>query len=212
MRAHPIHSVITLLVAIAMVGSPMLTEEAQAGPDPFIGEIIMFGGNFAIRGYAKCDGQLLAISSNSALFSLLGTTYGGDGRTTFALPDLRGRMAMHAGRGPGLSDRRLGQRGGAETVTLTEAQLPPHSHAAEAAVRATSAEGNTADPTGAVLAKNGAYNQYRKETKTPAVSMTANTVAVTIGKTGGGSPHSNMPPFTVVTYLISMQGTFPSRS
>ena len=94
--------------------------------DPFIGLIVMFGGNFAPRGWALCDGQLLSISSNSALFSILGTTYGGDGRTTFGLPDLRGRVPMHPGTGPGLSPRTLGQKSGTETVQLTTAQLPPH--------------------------------------------------------------------------------------
>ena len=101
---------------------------SRNGPEPFIGEISMFGGNFAPRGWAFCDGQLLAISQNAALFSLLGTTYGGDGRTTFALPDLRGRAAIHHGQGPGLSDIRLGQRGGNERITLTEAQMPSHNH------------------------------------------------------------------------------------
>ncbi|MEM8909888.1 MAG: tail fiber protein, partial [Bacteroidota bacterium] len=98
--------------------------------EPFIGQIMMFGGNFAPRGWALCNGQLMPISQNQALFSLLGTTYGGDGRTTFALPDLRGRAAMHAGHGPGLTDRRLGQRSGTETNTMNTLQMPSHSHIA----------------------------------------------------------------------------------
>ena len=105
--------------------------------DPFIAEIIMFGGNFAPRGWAFCDGQLLSISSNSALFSILGTTYGGDGRTTFGLPDLRGRVAMHPGSGPGLTQRRLGEKSGMETVTLTTNQIPSHNHTATATASGT---------------------------------------------------------------------------
>ena len=117
---------------------------------PFIGQIMGFGGNFAIQGWATCEGQLLAISSNSALFSILGTTYGGDGRTTFGLPDLRGRAAIHAGTGPGLPHVSLGQKAGSQTVTLTQTTLPSHTHATtstpQAAVNATTDEGNLEVP------------------------------------------------------------------
>lgn len=173
--------------------------------DPFIGEIIMFGGNFAPRGWALCDGQLLPISSHSALFSILGTTYGGDGRTTFALPDLRGRAAIHAGQGPGLSDKRLGAKGGAETTTLTVNNIPSHTHG-------TFGSSNAADQKGAAggfLPSNGRSdpaNLYASSAGTPA-AMGAN-----VSNTGGGQSFNNMQPFLTVNYIIAMEGTFPSRS
>jgi microcystin-dependent protein len=170
--------------------------------EPFIGEIIMFGGNFAPRGWALCDGQLLPIAQNSALFSILGTTYGGDGRTTFALPDLRGRVSMHAGNGPGLSDRRLGQRGGAETATLTVANLPSHTHAA----RASDQPANANKPSGNTWAVDVGGNTYSDTT--PNQDMDAATVAAT----GGSQPFNNEQPFTVVNYIICLEGIFPSRS
>jgi microcystin-dependent protein len=135
---------ITILVLLLCL-SFSNTANAQ---EPFIGEIKMFGGNFAPRGFAFCDGQLLSISQNTALFAILGTTYGGDGRTTFGLPDLRGRVPVHAGTGPGLSSYRIGQKGGTETTTITVANLPAHSH--PYAAPAVSEDGNTSVPTGAV--------------------------------------------------------------
>ena len=124
--------------------------------DPFIGEIKMFAGNFAPRGWALCDGQLLAVSQNDALFSLFGTIYGGDGRTTFGLPDLRGRIPIHAGSGPGLSPRRLGAKGGAENVTLTTAQLPAHKHD----IFASSAGASAGNPLNNVSANTAPTNVY----------------------------------------------------
>jgi len=175
---------------------------------PFIGEIKMFGGTFAPRGYAFCDGQLLPIAQNSALFSLLGTTYGGDGRTTFALPDLRGRVAIHQGNGPGLSNYRLGQKAGAESVTLTTAQLPPHSHAATA--HAVAPAGNSNDAAGNFWADDagGASATYHGG---PA-NATMNAGAVSIANAGGGSPHTNVQPYLVINYIIALVGLFPSRS
>ena len=164
----------------------------------FIGEIRLFAGNFAPRAWALCDGQLLAISSNSALFSIVGTTYGGDGRSTFALPDLRGRLALHPGHGPGLSLRRLGERSGSESTTLTVAQMPSHSHPATV-----SREGaNTKSATDGFAAAGEYYN------------TTGDGIAPAraIGDTGGGQPVSLLPPILGVNYIICLQGIFPSRS
>ncbi|WP_394713363.1 phage tail protein [Desulfogranum marinum] len=162
----------------------------------------MFGGNFAPRGYAFCDGQLLPISQNSALFSILGTTYGGDGRTTFALPDLRGRTAVHPGRGPGLTERRLGSRWGAEQVTLTVAQLPSHNHG----LRAYSQTGDTTTPSAnTVLARDGRDRAY--STATPDVTMTVGT-----SNTGNGQAVEISQPSIGINHIIALQGLFPSRS
>ena len=184
----------------------------------FLGQIIMFGGNFAPRTWAFCDGQLLAISSNSALFSILGTIYGGDGRTTFALPDLRGRVAMHAGRGPGLSDYRLGQRGGFEQVTLNQTQMPFHTHGAAvtttANMLAESRAGNTTDPAGNMLAAGS--NIFRANARADDVAMDPAMLDVNVQvqnqNAGGSQPHENRQPYTVVNYIICLQGTFPSRN
>lgn len=158
----------------------------------------MFAGNFAPRGWAFCNGQLMAISQNAALFSLLGTTYGGDGITTFALPDLRGRAAIGVGQGPGRQQRDLGEAGGAEQVTLTTANLPAHNHTV--AVRA--ADGSTKLPTQGYNATGGGYG-------TPA---TGTAPADTIGVTGGNQPIGNMPPFLAISYIICLEGIYPSRS
>ncbi len=166
--------------------------------EPFIGQIMMFAGNFAPRGWAQCNGQLLPIAQHSALFSILGTTYGGDGVTTFGLPDLRGRMPMHEGTGPGLTHRGLGQKGGAETVTLTTAQMPSHGH---------SLSGNDQAPTTVRPAGNslGAAEIY--DGAAPGETMSD----ATIGKTGGGQGHDNMPPFQCINFVIALQGLYPSR-
>ncbi len=181
--------------------------------DPFLAQIVMFGGNFAPRGWAFCNGQLLAINQFSALFSLLGTTYGGDGRTTFALPELRGRAALHtggiSGTGPGLSSRRLGERGGSETNTLSITQLPSHNHTAT--MRAESAPGSTGNPTGSLLGvvTTGA-NIYAPPVPATEVSMASDSIVV--NNNGGGQPVNNMQPYTAVNYIIALQGFFPSRS
>lgn len=170
--------------------------------EPFIGQIVMFGGNFAPRGWAFCNGQLLAISSNQALFSILGTTYGGDGRTTFALPDLRGRFPMHEGQGPGLSNRQLGQKSGTETVALNVNEMPGHSHA----LKCNTARGNADNPQNAVPADADRDRIY--STSGPNADMSSQAIA----NIGGGQPHNNMPPFQVVNFIIALVGVFPSRN
>jgi microcystin-dependent protein len=172
--------------------------------EPFIGEIKMFGGNFAPRGYAFCDGQLLSIAQNTALFSLLGTTYGGDGRTTFGLPDLRSRVPVHAGTGPGLSQYRLGQKAGAETVTLTVPNLPPHNHAALAAGPA----GNANDAIGNIWADDAGVSSATYSSGSATGTMRGDA----IGNTGSGQPMNNVPPYLAINFIIALQGIFPSRS
>lgn len=177
--------------------------------EPFIGQIIMFGGNFAPRGWALCDGQLLAIAQNTALFSILGTTYGGDGRTTFGLPELRGRVAMHEGTGPGLSNRALGQRGGAQTATLNVGNMPSHNHSVR--LQAETAAGSTANPTNALLAVS--TNQDRIYAPAdPAAEIPMHPDSIAQNNMGGGQAFSIEQPYTVVNYIIALQGTFPSRS
>ena len=176
-----------------------------------IGQTILFAGNFAPRGWAFCDGQLLAISSNTALFSILGTTYGGDGRTTFALPDLRGRMAIGPRNGPGLSDYRLGEKGGVEDVTLNITQIPSHTHimSNNLRVRADAGAGATTDdPTNAFMANDGNF-QYNPA---PDALMGPLTGGITAGNTGGGQDHENRQPFNGINYIIAMFGVYPSRS
>ena len=179
--------------------------------NPFIGEVIMFGGNFAPRGWAFCDGQLLAISSNTALFSILGTTYGGDGRTTFALPDLRGRVVKGPRNGPGLNDYRLGQKGGREEVTLTLSTMPNHSHflSSTLTVRADAGTGATTDdPTNAFIANDGNF-QFNPM---PDALMAPLGGAVSAVSTGGGKPFDHRNPTQAVNYIIAMFGIYPSRS
>lgn len=177
--------------------------------NPFIGQIIMFGGNFAPRGWAFCDGQLLAIAQNTALFSILGTTYGGDGRTTFGLPDLRGRVAMHEGTGPGLTPRSLGAKGGSETNTLNTTQMPSHNHTATGTVNLGTAA-NAASGSGAFLPISTGANFYSDTAGT--ADLNAGAVSVTVGNNGSNSPVNNMQPFQVVNFIIAMVGTYPSRN
>jgi microcystin-dependent protein len=164
--------------------------------EPFIGEIRLFGGNFAPVGWALCNGQLLSISQNDALFALIGTTYGGDGQTTFALPDLRGRVPVHQGAGSV-----IGQTGGAEQVTLTANEVPAHGHA----LRATSVDGTSADPTNAIWAESDARTY---STSAPNATMHG----TALGATGGGQAHPNMMPFVTVNFIIALQGVFPSQA
>jgi microcystin-dependent protein len=169
--------------------------------EPFVGEIRMFAGSFAPRGWAFCDGQLLAVSQNDALFSLLGTIYGGDGRTTFGLPDCRGRIPIHAGHGPGLSERRLGAKGGAEKVTVTVNQLPSHTHP----LKGSTANGLLADPGGNVLAGSAVLEPYEEEVPNEAMASTA------VSSVGGSRSHTNLQPFLCVHFIIALVGIYPSR-
>lgn len=171
-------------------------------PEPFIGEIRMFGFGFAPPGWAQCNGQLLPISQNTALFSLLGTTYGGDGKTTFALPDMRSRVPVCQGQGPGLSPYAEGQAGGAETVTLTAAQMPGHTHQ----VKASSTAASSDQPQGRALARSASHAYTVK----PDASTVMN--AGMLGEAGGSQPHGNIQPYLAVNFCIATAGIFPSRS
>jgi microcystin-dependent protein len=169
--------------------------------EPFVGEIRMFAGNFAPRNWAFCDGQLLAISQNDALFSLLGTFYGGDGRTTFGLPDLRGRVPMHYGQGPGLSNRRLGTEGGSEQETLTTNQLPSHTHP----MMVSSDVSNSPNPGSNVTARPTSLDLYLDET--PATPLAADAIT----PVGGSRSHDNMMPYLAIHFIIALFGIYPSR-
>lgn len=174
--------------------------------EPFIAEIRIFAGNFAPRGWAFCNGQLLPISQNTALFSLIGTTYGGDGRTTLALPNLQGRAPMHPGRGPGLTSRRLGEQGGSETVTLSAAQMPAHNHT----VNTLTGPPGAGAPADAVFARaqfGGTGQVYAN----PDSNMTPLSTQ-TLTPAGGGQAHNNMQPFLVLNFIIALVGLYPSRS
>lgn len=188
---------------VLLLGISAQPKSAEAGQEPFIGEIVLFAGNFAPRGWALCDGQLLPISQYQALFSILGTQFGGDGRSYFALPDLRGRAPIHAGNGPGLTNRNIGAKGGTETVTLNTTQIPSHNHTAYAA----DAFPDQTSPQNMMLAKKNRTHQYHAPTST---NLTMN--QQTIGNTGGSQAHNNMPPFLTINYIIALQGVFPSRN
>jgi microcystin-dependent protein len=163
---------------------------------PFIGEIRMFAGNFAPVGWAFCDGTVMPISQNDALFNLIGTTYGGDGQTTFALPNLQSRVPVHVG--PGFT---LGQTGGAETVTLTTSQITAHSHVPQA----NSAPGTQAGPSGGAWAQS-TLNQF--SSSSPSLNMSP----AALGSSGGSQPHDNMVPFLVINFILSLFGIFPSQT
>ena len=172
------------------------------GTEPFLGEIMLFAGNFAPRGFALCNGQLLPINQNQALFSLLGTTYGGNGQVNFALPNLRGRVPIHFGQGPGLASRSLGEVGGEEAHTVSLAEMPTHTHVA----RGNSGAGTSASPVGMYPAQNA--GQIPRYHSTPDTTLSA----AVIGSAGGSQPHENRQPYTVLNYVIALQGIYPSQS
>ena len=164
---------------------------------PYVGEIRMFAGNFAPAGWMFCEGQLLPISENETLFQLIGTTYGGDGESTFALPDLRGRLPLHPG-----GSFRLAETGGAEEITLTAQQIPAHAHP----LVTTTAVGTAASPQGSVLAASGSSNVYRQGPASAALSNQ------TVAPVGGSQPHTNLQPYLCVNFIISLFGIFPSQT
>lgn len=176
--------------------------------DPFIGEIRIFGGTFAPVGWAACNGQLLAISEYDTLFMLLGTTYGGDGQTTFAVPNLSGRAAVGAGAGPGLSPYEAGQTGGQESVTLTSTQMPAHQHVGKATVSVTSAAADQLAPVGYQFAK-GPQSLFASGAGTG--TSGANTVQGTTEPAGSSQPHENRQPSLAISYIIATAGIFPSQ-
>lgn len=172
--------------------------------DQFIAEIRIFASNFAPQGWAFCNGQLMSISQNTALFSLLGTTYGGNGMTNFALPNFQGVSPIHPGQGAGLSLRDLGETGGTETVTLLAAEIPAHTHAANC----NSGMGDQYGPPGNFWATDAGGNDEYNAAATPNITMAAGA----LGPTGGNTPHSNLQPYLVLNFCIALQGIFPARS
>lgn len=173
---------------------------------PFVAEIRIFAGNFAPTGWALCNGQLLPISQNTALFSLLGTFYGGDGKSTFALPNLQGSAPMFWGNGAGLSPHSLGESSGSQTVTLQQTEIPAHVHAASAINTPPPANAGVGGPTSALARSSGA-TAY-ETAAVPAATMSLQSLAVA----GGGQPHNNMMPYLTLTFIIALQGVFPPRS
>ena len=170
---------------------PAEPQALRSGTDPFVGEVCLVAFNFAPRGWAFCNGQLLPIAQNTALFAILGTTYGGDGRTTFGLPNLQGRMLIGAGQGAGLSNRTIGETGGVETVNLLSSELPAHNHPATT-------------PDNVVVRGTGAAKYGLTTGKSTGASFTTEVA-------GGGLPHNNMQPYLALNYIIALQGVFPPR-
>lgn len=191
-----------LIGATSAVGASRFNSQMNMAAEPFIGEICMYGFNFAPRGWATCDGQLISIAQNTALFSLLGTTFGGNGQTTFGLPDLRGRVAIHQGTGPGLSSKTMGEASGVENVTLISAQMPTHTHQLIA-----DANPGSSDLPGSNLIARSPAGIPDFGTGTGAVMSPSS-----IGTTGGNQPHPNMQPYLVVNFCIALEGIFPSRN
>lgn len=212
-----------LTVAVLLATSSAATIGAAQAQDCMMGEVRLFAGNYAPQNWALANGQLLPISQNTALFSILGTTYGGDGRATFALPDLRGRVAVSAGQGSGLSPYVLGEMGGSEANTLTVSQMPMHNHPATTTssttttLKASGTTANSADPTDRVLANAGNTRVYVADSA-PAIAMNAaaaqssTTSTTTVGIVGGSLPVNNIQPFETLNYIVCMYGYYPPRN
>lgn len=202
-----IKSIIKSIVFSTIAASTLVAStQTQAGQDTFLGEIMWVGYSFCPRGYANADGQLLPIAQYSALFSLYGTSYGGDGRTTFALPDLRGRSPVHLGSGPGLTPIRLGQKGGAEKVTLNVNEIPSHSHSAT--LHATSNSGDVDSPSAAIQAsarRSGVYSNG-------ATNTDMNASSISVSNAGGNQPHENRSPYLSLRACVALVGIYPSRN
>jgi microcystin-dependent protein len=176
---------------------------------PFIGSIVLFAGNFPPRGWAFCQGQIFSIAQNTALFSILGTTYGGNGQTTFALPDLRGRTPVGQGDGPGLTPVMLGEQAGVESVTLIQSQMPQHNHL----MQVNSEAGDQVAPTGNFLAASaGTFGPDPVTVNTYAATQNATLAATSISISGNSLPHENRQPYLGLNYIIALQGIFPSRN
>jgi microcystin-dependent protein len=171
--------------------------------DPFVAEVRIFPFNFAPKGWAFCDGQLLPLSQNTALFSLLGTTYGGNGKSNFALPNMQGNACMHPGQGPGLSLHDLGETGGSETVSLLESEIPSHSHS----LAASQSDGTERQPGGQQFATGVAISMYQTASN-PLIQLSPNVLA----PAGGDQPHNNMQPYLTLNFCIALQGVFPPRT
>ena len=207
----------TMKILMLFIICAMSSIDGQA-QDAYIGEVKLFAGNFAPRGWAFCDGQILPIDGNQALFSILGTTYGGDGRTTFALPDMRGRVAVGPRTGPGLSTYREGNQGGTETNTLSTAQLPAHNHAATGIIKASNANATTKEPAGNYFASSiyainrGNIVDVLSYGAASDVEMNANAIDVTVGDTGDNQAANNRQPYLAMNYIICIYGVYPSRS
>ena len=213
-------SMLALAVAVGAPSAP-----AKADSDPFLGDVMIVGFTFCPRGWAKADGQLLPINLNQSLYSLLGTQFGGDGRTTFALPDLRGRYIVNEGQAPGTSNYAIGQKSGTETVTMNQTQMAAHNHAIvqlpTADVKASTAAPNSSSPSGKALATFPAghpagQNIYATD-QTTAAPMGANSVnltinSVSVGRQGGNLPQDNMQPSLALTVCVALQGVFPPRN
>jgi microcystin-dependent protein len=191
-----------VVFAIALVLTTAPAPSSAQGSEPFIGQLALVPYNFAPKGWALCNGQLLSIAQNTALFALIGTTYGGNGTTNFALPDLRGRVPLSSGQGPGLSNYVLGQASGAETQTLTLNQMPTHAHV----LIADTSVGTSERPNGALPARNAAgVPQY-------GTSGTGTMSVAVVQSAGGNQPHDNMQPYLTLNWIIALQGIFPSQN
>ncbi len=200
-RPESSHELAMSIAALGESRAVMVRPLEDKTMEAFIATIMMFGGNFAPRGWAFCNGQIMSIAQNSALFSLLGTTYGGDGIQTFGLPNLQSRMPMHAGNGPGLSDRTLGESGGSENATLTLANMPAHNHQ----IASMSTNGDQVSPANNFPAENSGGSAYSSRADS---TMNPNAVSVA----GSSQPFSTESPYLVVNFIICLEGIYPSRN
>lgn len=196
-----------VLIVIALIGAPIWFAPAADASDVYVGEIRMYGFSFAPRNFAHCNGQILQVIQYTTLFALIGTTYGGDGRITFALPDIRGRSVVHPGQGPGLSNIQWGQRSGVETTTLTVSNMPSHVH--QAILHATSTDGNEEGPANHFLAGDPREDQY---SNAPAPNVTMNMACITMQPSGSGQAFGVRDPYIAIYYSIALTGTFPPRN